>query len=112
MILIRINSSDYFLRLTLQALMEIENLLDVHDIPAIGKKLTSLSAREILEILNALLKGGGNPVDISDLACADISISDATQKIATTFVAAFAQEAVEDDTGKQPGAQQGGMTGC
>lgn len=59
-----INGKPYCLCLTLGALAEIEGIVTDND---------RLSAEQVLSILQALLRGGGNPLRREDLLGSDLS---------------------------------------
>jgi hypothetical protein len=60
----------FTLRLTLQALAEIEAAFEVAGLGALGKRLSggSLGAGDIARLAGALVRGGGEPISDHDLA--------------------------------------------
>lgn len=60
----------YRLRLTLQALAEMESALGAGDLQAMGARFSEgrLSARELASLLGAALRGGGAPLSDQDVA--------------------------------------------
>lgn len=74
--------------LTLGALAEIEAALGVEAGAGLGARLQRLSAHDLLRVLAALLRGGGEPADVESLARAAIAPGDAAQAIAAAFARA------------------------
>ncbi|OYU49044.1 MAG: hypothetical protein CFE31_06575 [Rhizobiales bacterium PAR1] len=60
----------YVLRLTLQALAEIEAAFAVKGLDALGSRLSggNLGAQDLLALLGALIRGGGGRIANADLA--------------------------------------------
>lgn len=67
---IELGGRRYILRLTLQALAEIEAAFAVDGLEALGARFGSgkLGTRDVLSILGALVRGGGERIADSDLA--------------------------------------------
>ena len=59
---------EHRLCLTLGALAEIETGLGVEGLAGLAARMRALSARDLMVVLNALLKGGGEAVDGADSA--------------------------------------------
>ena len=54
--------------LTLGALAEIETGLGVEGLAGLAERMRALSARDLMVVLSALLKGGGEAVEAADSA--------------------------------------------
>jgi hypothetical protein len=67
---LEIGGRRYMLRLTLQALAEIESALNVNGLDALGNKLSggATGSRDLVCILGAMMRGGGMTISDSDLA--------------------------------------------
>ena len=65
----QLDGRPYTLCLTLGALAELEAAFEVEDLSALIAKLssTSLSARDLLKIIGAGLRGGGHPLNDEEL---------------------------------------------
>lgn len=74
--------------LTLGALAEIETGLGVAGVAALAERLRSLSARDLMVVLAALLRGGGEAVLADGLAAASVDPREATEAVAKAFAAA------------------------
>lgn len=72
--------------LTLGALAEIETGLGVDGLAAVAERMKALSARDLMVVLAAVLRGGGE--DVSDVASVDPR--EAAQAVAQAFAAAAA----------------------
>ena len=72
--------------LTLGALAEIERALGCEQLSDLDARLRALSARDLVVILTALLKGGGSPVALAHQIAPDV----AARAIADAFRAALA----------------------
>lgn len=79
--------------LTLGALAEIEAALDLEGWAALSERLRRLSARDLLVVLAALLRGGGEQEAAAELSRAPVEIAEAAQAVAVGF-AAVAQGSV------------------
>jgi hypothetical protein len=78
-VVLRIGDSEHTLCLTLGALAEIEAL------PRDGQ---TLSAKTLIAILAALLRGGGSSLDVADLRTASLDLETAMAAVARCFEAA------------------------
>ncbi len=85
---ITINGQHYVLCLTLGALAHIETALETSSQEELSARLRKLSAADVLLVLEALLMGGGNPVQYQVLQGADIQPTEAAIAIANTFALA------------------------
>lgn len=74
--------------LTLGALAEIETGLGVAGVAALAERLRSLSARDLMVVLAALLRGGGEAVLADGLAAASVDPREAAEVVAKAFAAA------------------------
>lgn len=70
--------------LTLGALAEIETALGVDGLPALIQRLKTLSARDLMVVLEALLRGGGEEA----LDPAQVEPGAAAEAVARAFIAA------------------------
>ncbi len=74
--------------LTLGALAEIETALDLDGLEDLVRRLRSLSARDLIVILAALLRGGGEKAFADGLATANVDTREAAEALAQAFRAA------------------------
>lgn len=74
--------------LTLGALAEIETGLGVAGMAALAERMRALSARDLMTVLAALLRGGGEGVLADGLAGAFVDPREAAQAVAKAFEAA------------------------
>src|SRR5690606_7867578 len=65
-----INGRDHILCLTLGALAELEDAFAVEDLSALAERFSSgrLSARDLMRVVGAGLRGGGNAVSDEEVA--------------------------------------------
>ena len=80
--------ADRRLCLTLGALAEIESGLGVEGVEALAARLRTLSAGDLMVVLAALLRGGGEHALADGLAEADVSPGEAAEAVAAAFAAA------------------------
>ncbi|ADL00576.1 GTA-gp10 family protein [Brevundimonas subvibrioides] len=73
--------------LTLGALAEIETALGAAGIEALGARMRTLSAGDLMAVLAALLRGGGEGRFARALDGAAVSPVDAAEAVAAAFVA-------------------------
>ncbi len=73
------------LRLTFGALAEIESELGVADLAELGVRLRMLSARDLLLVLGALLRGAGEDEAAERLPAARIDLGEAARAVADAF---------------------------
>lgn len=73
--------------LTLGALAEIETALDVKGFGELAERMRALSAGDLLAVLAALLRGGGEADLAKELAGAAIDPHAAAEAVAKTFAA-------------------------
>ena len=74
--------------LTLGALAEIETALRVEGLAGLAARMRRLAAGDVLAVLAALLRGGGEVELAEDLAQAPIELGEAAEAVATAFAAA------------------------
>jgi hypothetical protein len=73
--------------LTLGALAEIEGALGVEGFEALAGRLRRLSAGDLMTVLAALLRGGGEAAFADGLATARVEVREAAQAVAAAFSA-------------------------
>lgn len=73
--------------LTLGALAEIETGLELDGLEALGERMRRLSARDLMVVLAALLRGGGEGQAAEGLARAAIDPREAAEAVARAFAA-------------------------
>jgi hypothetical protein len=74
--------------LTLAALAEIETGLGVAGMAGRGERMRALSARDLMGVLAALLRGGGEGALADGLAIAAVDPREAAEAVAKAFAAA------------------------
>jgi len=74
--------------LTLGALAEIETALAVDSIGALAERVRALSARDLMAVLAALLRGGGEQALAGELDRAAVDPREAAEAVAKAFAAA------------------------
>ena len=90
----------YVLRLTLQALAEIEAAFAVKGLDALGARLSDggLGAQDLLALLGALIRGGGERIADADLAsrieARDLPVL--IEAIGAVFAASFGESEAPD----------------
>lgn len=72
---LELGGRDYCLCLTLGALAEIETALGATSLNDLEAKLKSLSAKQLLEIVHALMKGGGESLNLEELRALPLDMS-------------------------------------
>ncbi|MBI1239060.1 MAG: gene transfer agent family protein [Alphaproteobacteria bacterium] len=85
---IEIAGRSYRLCLTLGALAEIETAFGAGSLGALDERLGNPGARDVIAILAALLRGGGEAVSDEDVAAMPLSMREAASAIAAAFAAA------------------------
>ncbi|RZJ01493.1 MAG: gene transfer agent family protein [Brevundimonas sp.] len=73
--------------LTLGALAEIETALEVDGLGALAERMRRLAAKDVVVVLAALLRGGGETALANDLPQAKVELSDAAEAVARAFAA-------------------------
>jgi hypothetical protein len=84
---------EFRLCLTLGALAEIEAGLGLTDLGALGERLARPSAKDLLLVLTALLRGGGEAVSGADVANLPLDARTIAAAVRETFAAAGFGEA-------------------
>lgn len=84
----RLAGAERTLCLTLGALAEIETELGVAGMAALAERMRSLSARDLMVVLAALLRGGGEVALAEGLASAPVDPREAAEAVAKAFAAA------------------------
>lgn len=84
----RLAGAERTLCLTLGALAEIETGLGVAGMAALAERMRSLSARDLMVVLAALLRGGGEVALADGLARAPVDPREAAGAVAKAFAAA------------------------
>jgi len=74
--------------LTLGALAEIETGLGVAGMAALAERMKALSAGDLMVVLAALLRGGGEAALAGELARAPVDPREAAEAVAKAFAAA------------------------
>ena len=84
----RLAGAERKLCLTLGALAEIETGLGVAGMAALAERMKALSARDLMVVLAALLRGGGEAALAGGLATAPVDPREAAEAVAKAFAAA------------------------
>ena len=79
---------DRRLCLTLGALAQMETALEVEGVEALAARLRNLSAGDLMVVLAALLRGGGEHALADELDRAGVSPREAARAVAAAFAAA------------------------
>ena len=77
--------------LTLGALAEIETALGVSGVAGLAERMRALSARDLMAVLAALLRGGGEGALADELARAAIDPVEAAEAVTLAFTASSGQ---------------------
>lgn len=84
-VLLAIDDRDVRLCLTLGALAELEAAFDVVSLAELAERLTHLTAADLIIVLAALTKGGGDATSVADLCAAQIDPRAAAAAVAEAF---------------------------
>jgi hypothetical protein len=84
-VLLGIGDHEVRLCLTLGALAELEGAFDVISLAELAERLAHLTAADMIVVLAALTKGGGEAMDSAQLACARIDPKAAASAVAEAF---------------------------
>ena len=87
-VLVQINGQPYRLCLTLGALAEIETALGCVTLEDLEGRLKSVSASEVVSVVQALLRGGGQSDAAAGLAARALDAMNAANIVLKTFRAA------------------------
>ena len=74
--------------LTLGALAEMETALGCDGLAALAERMRALSARDLMVVLAALLRGGGETTLAAELVGAPVDPCEAAEAVAEAFAAA------------------------
>ena len=75
----------YTMRLTLGALAEIEDGLNIASLSEIGTRLKSLATSDIAIVASALLRGGGHDISADEIMSLDVELGAIVRAIAEAF---------------------------
>lgn len=89
--LVRLAGAERRLCLTLGALADMETVLGVSGIEALAERLRGLSARDLMAVLAALLRGGGETAFAGELDRAAVTPREAAEAVAAGFAASSGQ---------------------
>ena len=78
--------------LTLGALAEIETALGTRGFAELAERMRSLSARDLVAVLAALLRGGGEPETAQTLSRSAIDPKEAAEAVARAFSASAGRD--------------------
>lgn len=85
---VRLAGGDRRLCLTLGALAEIETGLGIEGLDRLAERMRALSARDLMVVLAALLRGGGEAALADQIGVAAINPREAAEAVAHGFAAA------------------------
>jgi len=85
---IELGGKAYCLCLTMGALAEIEAALEAKSLDDLDARLKALRAGDILNILHALMKGGGETLTLEEARALPLDIAKTTTAIGAAFRAA------------------------
>ena len=88
-VLLEIDGRQVRLCLTLGALAELEAAFDVASLAELAERLAHLTAADLVVVLAALAKGGGEEMSAVDLCAARIDPKAAAVAVAAAFHVAF-----------------------
>jgi hypothetical protein len=86
---VRLAGAERRLCLTLGALAEMETVLGVSGIGALAERLRGLSARDLMAVLAALLRGGGEAAFAGKLDRVAVTPREAAEAVAAGFAASL-----------------------
>ncbi|MEQ1817359.1 MAG: GTA-gp10 family protein [Terricaulis sp.] len=84
-VLLEVDGRELPLCLTLGALAELEAAFDVMSLAELGERLARLTAADLIVVLAALAKGGGEAVSAAELCSARIDAKAAAAAVAEAF---------------------------
>lgn len=87
--LLEIDGREVRLCLTLGALAELEAAFDVVSLNELGERLANLTAADLVLVLAALAKGGGEAMSAADVCAARVDPKAAAIAVAEAFRVAF-----------------------
>jgi hypothetical protein len=85
---LRLQGREYRLCLTLGALAEIEHALGLDDLTMLDARLARPSARDLVRILTALLRGGGEAMSEAEVERLPLDARAMADAVAQAFAAA------------------------
>lgn len=88
-VLLQIDGRQVRLCLTLGALAELEAAFDVASLAELGERLAHLTAADLVVVLVALAKGGGETMSAIELCAARVDPRAAADAVADAFRVAF-----------------------
>lgn len=101
---ITVGETEYTLCLTLGALAEIEDKLEIEDITKIGEVFKTPKVKHLTAILLALMHGGGHPeVDRDTLYAMPLNLKELQSTIQEVFQAAMRDSSPASSKGDSPG---------
>jgi hypothetical protein len=86
-VVVRLAGAERRLCLTLGALAEIETALGASGVAALVERMRNLSARDLISVLAALLRGGGEGALAGELDRAAVGPREAAEAVARAFAA-------------------------
>lgn len=89
-VLVEIDGAPRRLCLTLGALAELESAFEVRSLKNLAERLGRLTAADLMIVLAALLRGGGEPLTPAALADARIDVRAAARAVSDAFERALA----------------------
>jgi hypothetical protein len=84
-VMLTVDDREVRLCVTLGALAELEAAFDVVSLTELGERLTHLTAADLILVLAALTKGGGEAMSAAGLSAARIDPKAATAAVANAF---------------------------
>ncbi len=92
---LELGGQSYCLCLTMGALAEIETALGAKNLSDLDTRLKDLRAENLVHILHALLKGGGEKLSLEDCRALPLNIALATEAIGKAFKASGVSTPIE-----------------
>ena len=86
-VMARLAGAERRLCLTLGALAEMETALGCDGLAALAERMRALSARDLMVVLAALLRGGGETTLAAELVGAPVDPCEAAEAVAEAFAA-------------------------
>lgn len=77
------------LRLTFGALAEIEAILGAHGLADMGERIRAMGSGELVRVLAALLRGGGETLGTEELEQARVNMRATAEAVAAVFRSAL-----------------------
>lgn len=73
------------LRLTFGALAEIEGVLGAQGLAEMGARIRVMTSQELVQVLAALLRGGGEDISTEEVERAQVHLGDVAKAVAAIF---------------------------